>query len=59
MEKQDRIEQWIDCCHTIKVLHKAGFKDIEVITLDNMRHEILNELDHQLVYDHILKFLDE
>ena len=26
MEKQDRIEQWIDCCHTVKVLHNAGIE---------------------------------
>ena len=26
MEKQDRIERWIDCCHTIKVLQNAGIE---------------------------------
>ena len=26
MEKQDRIEQWIDCCHTVKVLHNTGIE---------------------------------
>ena len=44
---------------SVKVLQKAGFKDISVVTLDNMRHEILNELDKQKVYDEILKFFDK
>ena len=26
MERHDRIEQWIDCCHTIKVLQNAGIE---------------------------------
>lgn len=44
---------------SLKVLQKAGFKDISIVTLDNMRHEILNELDKQKVYDEILKFFDK
>lgn len=44
---------------SVKVLQKAGFKDISMVTLDNMRHEILNELDKQKVYDEILKFFDK
>ena len=42
-----------------KTLLKAGFKDISVITLDKMRHEILNEDEKQVVYEDILKFLNE
>ena len=44
---------------SLKVLHKAGFKDFSIVTLDGMRHEILNELDKQKVYDEILKFFDK
>ena len=44
---------------SLKVLHKAGFKDFSIVTLDDMRHEILNELDKQKVYDEILKFFDK
>ena len=40
------------------VLKKAGFKNLSVITYEGMRHEILNELDYQKVYDDILKFLN-
>ena len=42
MEKQDRIEQWIDCCHKIKVLHNAG---IETMTqLSEMSSEQILQL---------------
>lgn len=44
---------------SLKVLQKAGFKDISVITIDGMRHEILNELDKQKVYQDILDFFDK
>lgn len=39
MKNQDRIEQWIDCCHTIKVLHNAG--------IDTMAQ--LNEMSHKQI----------
>lgn len=42
-----------------KALEKAGFKNIEVITYEGMRHEILNEDDKQKVMDDMLKFLDK
>ena len=42
-----------------KVLEKAGFKNIDVITYPKMRHEILNELDKQKVYQDMLDFLDK
>lgn len=42
-----------------EVLEKAGFKNISVITYQNMRHEILNELDHQKVYQDMLNFLNK
>lgn len=44
-----------DSCH---VLTKAGFTQIRTIEYPNMRHEILNETDHQKVYDDILAFFD-
>ena len=39
-----------------KVLEKAGFTNISVITYDNMRHEILNETDKDKVYKDFLDF---
>ena len=44
---------------SIKVLEKAGFKNIEVETIKDMRNEILNENDKQKVYDDILNFLNK
>ena len=44
---------------SLKVLQKAGFKDISVVTFDGMRHEILNEVDKQKVYDEIISFFDK
>ena len=41
------------------LLEKAEFKNIEVVTLENMRHEILNELDKKTVYDELLKFFEK
>lgn len=41
-----------------QVLFAAGFHQIKQITYPNMRHEILNEVNHQLVYQDILNFLN-
>ncbi len=41
------------------ILVKAGFSDIEVISYDNMRHEILNEKDYQNVIKDIITFLSK
>ena len=38
------------------LLEKAGYKNIKVITLDGMRHEILNEKENQKVYDELANF---
>lgn len=38
---------------------KLGIKNKQLIIYPHMRHEILNEVDHQIVYDDILKFLNE
>lgn len=40
------------------VLRKAGFRELEVVTLDGMRHEILNETDKETVYQKILEFIN-
>ncbi len=40
-------------------LQKAGFKQIDVITLENMRHEILNENNKEEVYKDILNFFNK
>ena len=42
-----------------EVLTKAGFKDISVITYENMRHEILNENEKEKVYEDILNFFEK
>ncbi len=42
---------------SVDVLKKAGFRDLEVVTLDGMRHEILNETDREEVYKKILAFI--
>lgn len=42
-----------------KVLEKAGFKNFEVATFKGMRHEILNEVDKDKVYQTMLDFLNK
>lgn len=42
-----------------KVLEKAGFKDLTVITYEGMRHEILNEKEKAKVMQDMLEFLDK
>ena len=41
------------------LLIKAGYKDISVITYENMRHEILNEKDKEKVMKDILEFFEK
>ena len=41
------------------LLEKAGYKNIKVVTLDGMRHEILNEKEKDKVYDELGKFFLE
>lgn len=40
-------------------LSKAGFKNIEVSTIENMRHEILNEKNNELIYSSLLEFFNK
>lgn len=42
---------------SIKTLRKAGFENISQITYKNMRHEILNEKDKDMVYRDVLQYL--
>ena len=42
---------------SLSVLQKAGFTNIEVETIPNMRHEILNETEHEKVYNTVLQFI--
>jgi alpha-beta hydrolase superfamily lysophospholipase len=41
-----------------RILLKAGFTQLKTIEYPNMRHEILNEAEHQKVYDDILAFFE-
>lgn len=41
------------------LLEKVGYKEIEVVTLDDMRHEILNEKENQKVYVNLYRFFDK
>lgn len=40
------------------VLRKAGFRELQIVTLDGMRHEILNETEKERVYRKILEFIE-
>lgn len=43
--------------HSISTLRKAGYKNISHKIYENMRHEILNEDNHMMVYQDILDFI--
>ena len=38
---------------------KLGLKQVDIKIYKHMRHEILNEIDHQIVYDDILEFFNK
>lgn len=42
-----------------KMARDAGSKDVTCTIYEGMRHEILNETDHQKVYDDVLAWIDE
>lgn len=44
---------------TIATLKKIGYKDIQNIVYEGMKHEVLNETDHQKVYEDVLKFFEK
>jgi len=41
------------------LLEKIGYKNVEAVTIYNMRHEILNEKENQKVYEELLKFFEK
>ncbi|MDE7264442.1 MAG: alpha/beta hydrolase [Anaeroplasmataceae bacterium] len=43
--------------HSANTLKKAGYKNVTTKVYENMRHEILNEDQHELVYNDVLQFL--
>lgn len=45
--------------HSMNTLKKAGYKNIGLKIYENMRHEILNEYDHDRVYKDVLDFLEK
>lgn len=44
---------------TIATLKKIGYKDIENVVYEGMKHEVLNETEHQKVYEDILEFFEK
>ena len=42
-----------------KKYRKLGLEDVELKIYENMRHEILNETDKEVVYNDILAFFDK
>ena len=43
----------------VSFMQKLGYKEVESKLYPHMRHEILNEVDHQIVYDDILNFIEK
>ncbi len=41
----------------VKIFYNIGYKDISHIEYANMRHEVLNEIDNEKVYQDIINFL--
>lgn len=44
---------------TIKTLNKIGYHRLTSVEMPGMKHEVLNEIENQQVYQRILAFLDE
>ena len=40
-------------------LRRAGFRELEIVTLEGMRHEILNESGRKEVFRRILAFMNK
>ena len=51
----DTKEKWIEAQNFLKQL---GYQSIQNHLYENMRHEILNEKEHEIVYKDILDFLE-
>lgn len=41
---------------TKKTLHKIGYKNVEMLNFPDMKHEVINEIDQEHVYQTILDF---
>lgn len=44
---------------TIATLKNIGYKHIENIVYQGMKHEVLNETEHQMVYEDVLEFFEK
>lgn len=44
---------------TVATLKKAGYQNVEAKLYANMRHEVLNEVDHKIVYEDIKNWLEK
>ncbi|MGL5788084.1 MAG: alpha/beta hydrolase [Bacteroidales bacterium] len=44
---------------SFRMLEKCGYKNLEKIVFPHMKHEVLNETNHTIVYQAILDFWDE
>ena len=44
--------------NVFNALNKAGLQDLELKIYKDMRHEILNEIDRQQVYDDLLEWFN-
>ncbi|MDE6241470.1 MAG: alpha/beta hydrolase [Anaeroplasmataceae bacterium] len=44
--------------HSANTLKRAGYKNVSTKVYENMRHEILNETNYEIVYSDILNFLN-
>ncbi|WP_368251627.1 alpha/beta fold hydrolase [Enterococcus sp. 2201sp1_2201st1_B8_2201SCRN_220225] len=44
---------------TLKTLKKIGYHKLTNVVMEHMKHEVLNEVDNQLVYEEILRFLED
>ncbi|MCM1130563.1 MAG: alpha/beta hydrolase [Anaeroplasma bactoclasticum] len=45
--------------HSANTLKKAGYRNVTTKIYENMRHEILNENNYEIVYEDILNFLEK
>lgn len=43
---------------TKKTLERIGYQEVEVLEYPNMKHEVLNEIENQKVYQRILRFFE-
>lgn len=44
---------------SVKTLNRAGYQNVSTKTYPNMRHEILNETENDLVFNDVIKFFND